>query len=380
MSREVLGTRGDAEPETAGVPVPTPGTGRRADLSLAENLDVAPGLDVPPGAGPGGASGHGQDGDLRTAAATAGSGEDPTTRPGPSRPLLSGQLLSGQPLSGPLLSGRRPLLAAALAGAVLGGVLAVGITQRAELQEAQSTASVHAWAELGTERSSADTIALTLRVLNTGDAPLTVLDAGMDGGLQEDGPVSAVVADEVTVPPRTMAAVPMEAQADCSGPPLAENGSRDGRLQLRLRTADGREQLVEPPTGGISLTSADVQEAFCGQTGLRLGVSVAQMATTPSGGLSMSLLNDAREPASLDFSAPRGTRIVGEPALPVVVEPSRRISLSIALEVDACTGDAQRVEAGDLVQLVIDGRARRGGLDSALVNAWVAREVALACS
>jgi hypothetical protein len=282
------------------------------------------------------------------------------------------------PLAG-LLAGHRALVAAAVVGALLGGVLAVGVSQRAALQRAQSTASVHAWAELGTGRASVDAIALTVRVLNTGDAPVTVTGAAMHGGLRRDGPVSMATSDEVTVPPRTMAAVPVEAQAECSGPPVAENGSSDGRLQLRLRTADGRDRLVEPPTGGISLTSADVQEAFCGQTGLRLGLSVAQTATTPSGGLSMSLLNDAREPVTLDLSAPEGTRIVGEPALPLVVEPSRRLSLSVALEVDSCTGDAQRVQAGDAVQLVIDGRARRGGLDPVILNAWVARQVALAC-
>lgn len=357
MSREVLGARGEAEAEDAGSPAVVrveriPG-GRDAADGSGSVVDVGTATGFAPTGSPG----------------DPDDDSDPTDASVP-RP----------PARRPPTAGRRALVAAGVAGAVLGAVLAVGVTQRATLREAQSTASVHAWVEQGTGRASADAIALTLRVLNTGDAPVTVVDAGMDGGLRRDGPVSVVLDEELTVPSRTMAALPMQAQADCSGAPLAENASTDGRLQLRLRTADGRERLVDPPTGGISMTSADIQESFCGQTGLRLGLSVAQMATTAAGGLSMSLLNDAREPVTLDFSSPAGTRILGEPPLPLVVEPSRRVSLSVTLEVDSCTNDAQRVRAGDLVQLVIDGRPRRGGLDSVLVNAWIARQVALACS
>jgi len=271
-------------------------------------------------------------------------------------------------------------LVAAVGGALVGGLLATGVAERADLRAAQSAASVHAWVEPAAGSGSADSIGLTVRVVNTGDAPVTVVGAGMHGGLAQDGPVRVVLADDVVVQPDRMASGRLDAQADCSGAPLAENSSTDGRLQLRVQTQDGREQLLTPPTGGISLTSADVQEAFCGQSGLRLGLSVATIQVRPAGQLSMSLLNDSPQPLTLHFSSPTGTRIVADRALPLVVEPSQRTSLIIGLEVDNCTNDAQRVQAGNDVQLVIDGRPRRGGLESAIVNAWIAREVALACS
>lgn len=352
MSREVLGTREDAVP---------PPAGPRPEVVRATSLDAA------------GRSWRG----LTT-------GSDRGTEPDASPTADSdGRDDGDEPdddAASPLLSGRRALVAAALVGAVVGGLVAVAAVERASVRQAQSTASLHAWVEPAVNRGSADAIALTVRVVNTGEAPVRVVGAGMDGGLARGGPVSVVLAEDLLVRPGQLTSVEMDAQADCSSAPLAEGSARDGRLQLRVRTEDGRQQLIEPPTGGISMTSADVQEAFCGQSGLRLGLSVAFVQPRPGGELSLSMLNDSPHALEVGFSAPAGTRVVANRDLPVTVESSQRFSLIIALEVDNCTSDAQRIQAGDQVQLVIDGRPRRGGLDSAVINPWVAREVALACS
>jgi hypothetical protein len=361
MSREVIGPDSDE----AAPPGDRPGAG--PDRPTSGN--GPPPAPAPPRKAPGPRPGTPPGPRL-----VAGDGGGPANATAPAGP--AGRLLRWPQGTPGWVRGPAGAAVAAAAGLVLGGLVATSATEQRERTQAFSEVRLLAGLVTSSRGDASPAedggvvVPLDLVVINAGRSRVQVTGLDVSAGgddltLQEQGGVD---------PGRT-ARLPVEGRPDCGGGPA-------GDLVLSVTAADGtRSRVVPEDLGrGAALRPLQVRDA-CARATARSPVEVWRVVARPDGRLTVQLRNVVDRPVEVGVRAPTGTRVVAEQGLPVVLNEGRSAFLDLTLEVDRCTSVAQRADAGEQVQLVVDGDpgVAAGLLDPYEVTGWVARQVALTC-
>jgi hypothetical protein len=264
-----------------------------------------------------------------------------------------------------------PLAVAAVAGALLGGLVGSGTAEHSELVDRRETVRMLATLMVpytGVTRGDERGLRLRLVLLNAGPEPVTVTEARFDGSR-----TSVRIDNSVEVPPGRTAGVAASVLPDCRS-----GGSRE--LRLLVTTVDGQTRDVAAGSfgRGVGMTPDELAR-FCGpQLGLE-PVPVWRTTTEPDGSLFLQLRNVRDEPVLLDVTGPPGTTIVGDPPLPAQLPTDRSAVVRLRVQVERCTSAAQRANAGDEVDLRINGTPGLAFPDASTVVGWFAQQVAAAC-
>lgn len=273
---------------------------------------------------------------------------------------------------------RTPAIALAMVAALVGGLLGAAVAQRASLAGREQNASISAWITYQSNTSDGSGT-FSLFVVNSGQAPLTVTDSDLDGGI-EDGraPVDLRLQQPFEVDPGRTGHSLVTATSSCDAGPLSQGGVRDGDLRVTVATRDLREQVLSAPNPArMSLSSVDIYDQLC-QGGRELAVE-AELTSRGDGRLSMTLRSVDGDDHVVDLSAPDGVTLVTEPPLPVTVTGPQVQTVAIGMTVESCTQNNTQLLAGSQVSLLTDDEARLISFDQFSMIAWFAREIAKAC-
>ena len=344
MSREVIGT-GTTVEEHDHVPAPRDG----APTSHLTRLDDPAASEV----------------DTPTATTDDDAPSDPAT---PSRRLRAWPDAAPAWLAAPV-----GVMAAVLVGLLVGALLGTGVAERSASQErAESVRLVGglAYPENGfsTDVRGGGDMRIDVLVINAGPETVRVVGAA----LPESSSSSLALAEPFEVEPGETVRGKAELRLDCDDPGV-------GDVVTTVQTPDGRSRDVDLRATDDAALGRGELGYLCGDFGPMSTIDVFPAVSSGEGSLSMTVRNTSDRPVELTFDGPAGTTIVGDPAFPLALDPDASAFLELSVQVDQCTGAATRPDAGNDLQLLVNGERDVALLDPVVTSGWLSRQVALVC-
>jgi hypothetical protein len=262
------------------------------------------------------------------------------------------------------------LLAAVVATALLSGLLTAGALEQREQADRHSTVRLLAsltYPSNGPVRVAPDRVRMELVLLNAGPEPVTVSEAMVHGSRTQ-----VLLAHSHEVNAGRSSAVEVTVAPDCSA-------LLTDRLTLVVTTADGqtREVPVDELGHGLGVQLGQLQQ-FC-DGGAPEPIPVWRTSVEADGSLALHLRNIRSIPAQLTAVGPPGTRLVGDPPLPLTLPTDRSVVVRLRVVVDRCTFAAQRPDAGSQIELKLDGEDGGVNPDPPTLVGWFAQQVVRAC-
>lgn len=271
---------------------------------------------------------------------------------------------------------RAPAVALVVVAALVGCLLGIAVAQRIALTGREQNVSVSAW--LTHDQNSFT--GLQLFVVNSGQTPLTVTSADLEGEIEGGlAPVDIELQGPIELDPGKAGKSLVTVTSECDAGPLSPGGARDGRLRVTVATQDLREQVVSASSlAGLSLTSVEVYEMVCSQEVYEPDVFV-EFGERADGRLGMTARSEDGDDHVLDLTAPDGITFETEPALPLQLTGIQGQGVALSLTVEACTQNNTQLLAGQQVQLEVDDEPAGWNADLSPLWSWYAREVGRAC-
>lgn len=265
-------------------------------------------------------------------------------------------------------------VAAAAAGALVATVITGGILERRYTEERMSAVSLVAdFSGSPTMPVEADQLVnANMMVLNSGPVSVEVVEAAFPDG---SGGTTIGLRSSAVIPAGGAVRVPVQLRLNC-------NSSPPERLELTVRTPDGRTRTTEPRDTASMVGGSLVGDFWHWVCSQSPGPAIDIWTTTArdDGSLALQLRNPNDTTHVVEFRGPTGTRIVTDPPSPITLDERSGDYVRLTVQVERCTSAAQRASAAEDLAMVVDGNNTGfPPADPWLLAGWFARAVALQC-